>query len=54
MERFDGGIYGKMYCDLFYEKYNKYMEQLNDNLFPEMRIDPKQYLEEYFGIDLTL
>lgn len=53
-ERFDGGIYGKMYCDLFYEKYNKYMEHLNDNLFPEMRIDPKQFLEEYFGIDLTL
>lgn len=51
---FEGGIYGKMYCDLFYEKYNKYMEHLNDNLFPDMRIDPKQYLEEYFGIDLTI
>lgn len=48
---FGGNIYAKFYCDLFYENRKKYVDATTDTLFDDT-IDPKQYLETYFGIEL--
>ena len=42
-------VYDKFYCDLFYDKRGKYLNDIECDLFP---IDAKEYLENYFGIDL--
>ncbi len=31
-----------------------YKTSIDGGLFPETAIDPKRYMEDYFGIDLTL
>lgn len=43
-------VYMKMFCNSMDEFYNK----VYPPLFPDLALDTKKYLEEYFKIDLTL
>lgn len=49
---FNGDVYEKFYCDLFYNSYAEY-KQASDRLFFREK-STKEFLEDYFGIDLTL
>jgi len=53
-QKFDADPYKLLLSHIFYENYEKYKTDLTGGLFPETAIDPKQYMEDYFGIDLTL
>lgn len=49
---FNGNIYNKFFCDLFFGRRDKYRDWLDGDLFDP--IDSKKYLENYFKIDLTI
>ena len=51
---FGGDIYAVMYCQLFTNSMAEFYNTTTSELFPEMNIDYKQHLEDYFGIDLTV
>ena len=42
-------VYDKFYCDLFYDKRSRYLNDIECDLFP---VNAKDYLENYFGIEL--
>lgn len=44
----------RMYANLFCDSYEEYRDRISGGLFPEMAIDPKTFLENYFKIDLTI
>lgn len=51
---FGGNIYAVMYFQLFTNSMAEFYKTTTSELFPEMNLDYKQYLEDYFGIDLTV
>lgn len=51
---FGGDIYAVMYFHLFTNSMEEFYKTTTSELFPEMNLDYKQYLEDYFGIDLTV
>lgn len=44
--------YGRMYLNLFCRTYEDFDNKTNGGLFPEMAVDPKEFLENYFKIEL--
>lgn len=53
-ENFDGDAYKWMFCRLFFsDKYREYKASVGVGIFPELKLDCKQFLEDYFKIDLT-
>ena len=52
--RFDGNIYDKMLCELFFDHFEDYEKVMKPELFVEDKVDSKVFLEEYFGMDLTI
>ena len=52
--KFDADPYKLLFSHIFCENYEKYKTDITGGLFPETAIDPKRYMEDYFGIDLTL
>ena len=42
----------RMYANLFCDSYQEYRDRVSGGLFPEMAIDPKEFLENYFKIEL--
>lgn len=47
--------YNKMFYDLFCDNNNEYQNFMGGGIFgSELAIDAKAYLEDYFGIDLTI
>lgn len=48
-----GDAYGSMFYDLFCQTELEKQNLISGGLFPECGIDPKKYLEDYFGIDLA-
>lgn len=51
---FGGDIYAVMYFHLFTNSMEEFYKTTTSELFPEMNLNYKQYLEDYFGIDLTV
>ena len=52
---FNGNAYDYVFFDLFCGNYKKYKDMTGGGIFgDETAIDAKAYLEDYFGIDLTL
>lgn len=51
---FGGDIYAVMYFQLFTKTMDEFYKTTTSELFPELNIDYKQYLENYFKIDLTV
>lgn len=51
---FGGDIYVVMYFQLFSKTLDDFYQTDESELFPEMNIDYKKYLEGCFGIDLTV
>lgn len=49
-----GDAYGLAFHDLFCTSYGDYLAKIAPPLFDEYQLDTKKYLEEYFGIDLTV
>lgn len=49
-----GNAYNLVFHDLFYDSYEKYHNAVTGGLFPEIAIDAKAFLEDYFKIDLTI
>lgn len=49
-----GDAYNMVFHNLFFDSYDSYESAVTGGLFPETAIDAKEYLEEYFKIDLTL
>lgn len=39
---------------LFFKNLEDYRNVVDGGLFPEMRVNPREYLQKYFGIDLTI
>lgn len=55
--RWDGDVYKWLMFDLFYGNCAKgtvdeFMDNLTGGLFPDLALDAKKFLEEYFGIEL--
>lgn len=46
--------YNVVFHNLFCDFYEEYKNAIDGGLFPELGIDAKAYLEEYFKIDLTV
>ena len=44
----------RMYANLFCDSYEEYLDRIGGGIFPELAIDPKDFLENYFKIDLTI
>lgn len=44
--------YHKFYFTLFCDNTTQYQDKISGGLFPEMAIDPKEFLENYFKIEL--
>lgn len=42
----------RMYANLFCDSYEEYRNRVSGGLFPEMAVDPKEFLENYFKIEL--
>lgn len=52
---FDGSVYNWMFLQLFIEDIQEYKYAIGGGIFGEdAAIDPKKYMEDYFGIDLTI
>lgn len=51
--RFKDAIH-RMYANLFCSSYEDYLNKIGGGMFPELAIDPKSFMEEYFKIDLTI
>lgn len=49
-----GNAYNLVFRSLFFDSYEKYHNAVTGGLFPEVAIDAKAFLEDYFKIDLTL
>lgn len=49
---YDGSGYNLMFSRLFCGTIEKYRTLTGGGMFPETAINPKQYLEDYFGIEL--
>lgn len=49
-----GNAYGVMFLNLFCKSYEDYHNKVSGGMFPELAIDPKTFMEEYFKIDLTI
>lgn len=49
-----GNAYGVIYHDLFCKSYEDYLNKVGGGMFPELAIDPKAFMEDYFKIDLTI
>ena len=47
-----GSAYNMVFHNLFCTSYFEYQTLIGGGLFPENAIDAKQYMENYFGIDL--
>ena len=52
--RFDGNIYDKMLYELFFDRLDDYEKVMKPGLFLEDKVDSKAFLEDYFGMDLTI
>lgn len=42
----------RMYANLFCDSDEEYRDRVSGGLFPEMAVDPKEFLENYFKIEL--
>lgn len=51
---FQGNAHHVIYHNLFCKSYQDYQDKISGGLFPELAIDPKSFLENYFKIDLTI
>ena len=51
---FEGDAHKAVYKRLFCKTMEEYRLNIDGGLFPELELDAKQYLESYFGIDLTI
>lgn len=49
-----GSAYNSIYKRLFCSTIDEYYSYITGGLFPEMAIDTKAFLEDYFKIDLTI
>lgn len=49
-----GNAYNMVFHNLFFDSYEKYNNVVTGGLFPEIAIDAKSFMEDYFKIDLTL
>jgi len=49
-----GNAYNLVFHNIFCNSYAEYQSRVGGGLFPEMAIDTKKFLEEYFKIDLTI
>ena len=49
---FEKNAYNSTFFHLFCERKEEYISKITGGLFPELAIDTKQYLEDYFGIEL--
>lgn len=49
-----GNAYNLVFHNLFCDSYEKYYNAVTGGLFPEVAIDAKAFLEDYFKIDLTI
>lgn len=54
VERFDNNAYNVLFHNLFFDSYEKYHNAVMGGMFPEIAIDAKAFLEDYFKIDLTI
>jgi len=43
-----------LFFNTFFEGIRDYKDFMSGELFPELAIDPKRYMEDYFGINLTI
>lgn len=46
--------HGLMFHNIFCDSFEQYQNRVSGGLFPELAIDPKTFLENYFKIDLTI
>ena len=53
-EYFNGNPYNVIMFTLFFDRINDYQNSISGGFFPELSIDSKQFLEDYFNIDLTI
>ena len=53
-DKFENNAYNVAYFVIFCKNMEQYRAAVKPPLFPELGIDTKQYLENYFHIDLTL
>lgn len=51
-KNFSGDAYHLIFHNLFCKSYKQYKERVDVRMFPELSINPKLFLEEYFKIDL--
>ena len=49
-----GNCYNMAYHNLFCKTYEDYEAATTGGLFPENALETKSFLEDYFGIDLTI
>lgn len=49
-----GNCWNMAYHNLFCKTYDDYLSATTGGLFPENALDTKSYLEDYFGIDLSI
>ena len=50
----NGNAYNSMMFGLFFDRMQDYKNAISGGMFPQLEIDPKQFLEDYFKIDLTI
>lgn len=50
--RFEGSAYNAVFKRLFCKTIEEYTRLTEGGMFPETAVDPKQYLEDYFKIEL--
>lgn len=51
---FGGSAYNAIFHNLFTNSYDEYEQAVTGGLFPETAIDTKDFLENYFKIDLSI
>lgn len=49
-----GNVYNLAYHNIFCDTLEEYENKMDAGLFPELALDTKKFLEDYFGIDLTV
>lgn len=54
VEKFDNNAYNVLFHNLFFDSYEKYHNAVTGGMFPEIAIDAKAFLEDYFKTDLTI
>jgi 3'-phosphoadenosine 5'-phosphosulfate sulfotransferase (PAPS reductase)/FAD synthetase len=47
-----GDAYGVVFQDLFCDSYEQFESRVRPDLFPEAAINPREYMSNYFGIEL--